>query len=175
MADAATITTHGTSLPDSHRPTGQSTRRAFLTATAALTPALAVAALPMSAARAAPGADAPILSAWQRYVAAYAMINSDAAMADDLIEESDRSDDPYRRIASEAEALIQRTTAQTPRGVEVQLWTALHTSGGLLRDDEAAILRMDARYLQQNHHNFDWNVLPLLAVIQSLRSMGDKA
>lgn len=160
MADAATITTHGASLPVLAEPSGQSTRRAFLTAAAVLAPAIALAA-PIPAAA---DVDAAIFGAWQRYVAAHAMIEKDG-----------RNADSYWGIVDEAHKLIQSTTAQTPRGIEVQVWTALHTSGAFLADDDAAVLRMDAGYLQQNHRNFDWKVLPLLAAIQSLRSMGDKA
>lgn len=136
----------------------QATRRGFIAA-AAMAPAMALAAPLVS------NPDAAILEAWAR--------RTDAHLA--MKHADDEQRDQLEALIDASDRIIHSTTARTPRGVEIQIWAALHAGEAYLDQDEAAILRMDAGYLQQNHRNFDWNVLPLLAAIQSLRSMGDKA
>lgn len=143
----------------------QATRRGFIAAAAVMAPAMALAAPLVSDPASESGSDPAILDAWARRTDAHLAMKH----ADD--EERDR----LEALIDASDRIIHSTTARTPRGVEVQLWAALHAGEAYLDQDEAAILRMDAGYLQQNHRNFDWNVLPLLAAIQSLRSMGDKA
>lgn len=143
----------------------QMTRRSFAAMGAALVPAVALGA-PLAATLSSAGdPDHAILEAWNRRAAAFAAMNDTSG---------DESDDLYAVIDA-SERIIHSTAAKTLRGVEIQIWAALHAGAAYLENDEAAILRMDAAYLQQNHRNFDWNALPLLTAIQSLRAMGAEA
>ncbi len=85
------------------------------------------------------GADAAIIDAWERRVAAYARIN--ASRVDDTDEE--RAEEGAWAIADACDRLIQSTIAETARGIEIQVWTALHNSSAYLVEDEQAILRQD--------------------------------
>lgn len=112
------------------------------------------------------GRDAAIIDAWNRRVAAHAMISGgevdgrDAALA------------PYWAIVDECDKLIHTTQATTPKGVAVQIWTALHNSSAYVRDEEQAILRMDLEYLTAHAGSFDWDARSLVAALRSLQAMG---
>lgn len=112
------------------------------------------------------GPDAAIVSAWHRRVAAHGMI------AGGELDSNDTSLAPYWTIVDECDDFIQSTVANTPVGVEVQIWTALHNSSAYVKDEEQAILRMDLDYLAAHASAFDWDAKPMIAALRSLRAMG---
>ncbi|MDF8334139.1 hypothetical protein [Novosphingobium cyanobacteriorum] len=143
-------------------------RRTFIaaTSTALLAPA-AAAGSPAGETAFATDPDAAILNAWQRRVAAYAVINSET------LGPSDKAADPHWHIVDECDKLIQSTVAKTPLGIETQIWVALHNSAAYVLDEENAILRMDLEYVAQHTDDFDWAAMPMVAALRSLRAMGD--
>ncbi|NML94725.1 hypothetical protein [Novosphingobium olei] len=107
--------------------------------------------------------DAPILEAWARRVEAHAKASA--------IDASDEAAQPYWDIITECDKLIHSTVAKTPKGVEVQVWTALHNSSAYLRDEEAAIIAMDLDYVSAHAKDFDWDAMSMIAALRSLRAM----
>lgn len=145
-------------------------RRNFLStalASAALAAPLAVSAMPATSAfvRAATGPDAEILAAWERHVAAYALINAPGT------NEDPDTPHPAWAIADAADKIIQGTLAKTPEGVEIQIWTSLHNSSAYTTPEEQAILARDIEYIEANAVEFDWQALPMIMAIRSLRAM----
>lgn len=109
--------------------------------------------------------ESAILAAWERRVAAHKMINGGELSA------SDEAAAPYWAIVDECDKLIHSTIATTPRGIEVQIWTALHNSSAYVKDEEEAILRMDLDYVSKHAADFDWDARAMIAAIRSLRAM----
>lgn len=109
--------------------------------------------------------DSAILAAWDRRVAAHNMINGRG------LDASDKSADPYWAIVDECDKLIHSTVASTARGVEVQIWTALHNSSAYVTVEEQAILNMDLAYVSDHAKAFDWDAHAMIAAIRSLRAM----
>lgn len=145
-------------------------RRTFIATGASAAMLVPLAAVAMPAAtfqQVATGPDAEILNAWQRRVAAYAVINSETLAL------GDKATDPHWRIVDECDKLIQGTVAKTPLGVETQIWVALHNSAAYVLDEENAILRMDLDYVAEHVNDFDWAAMPMVAALRSLRAMGD--
>lgn len=145
-------------------------RRKFIGSTAAaaiLVPGAAGAALSTGApAKAAVGPDGALFDAWARRVEANRMINSGTLGA------SDKAAQPYWDIITECDKLIHSTVAKTPRGIEVQIWTSLHNSSAYLLDEEAAILAMDLDYVHAHAKDSDWDAMPMIAALRSLRALG---
>ena len=145
-------------------------RRKFIGAAASaalLVPAAAVAAAPQTAvSQAVGGPDSALFDAWARRVEANRMINSGTLGA------SDKAAQPYWDIITECDKLIHSTVAKTPRGIEVQIWTSLHNSSAYLLDEEAAILAMDLDYVHAHAKDFDWDAMPMIAALRSLRALG---
>lgn len=77
-------------------------------------------------------------------------------------------------VIDAAELVIQTTTAQTPLGVEIQLWVCLCHS---LTDREAeqAARRCDLAYFLADEEQLDWSDRLVLSAIRSLRAMGGAA
>lgn len=109
--------------------------------------------------------DSAILAAWERRVAAHSMITAGEVGA------SDDAADPHWAIVDECDKLIHSTVAQTPRGIEVQIWTALHNSSAYVKVEEQAILAMDLDYVSEHVKDFDWDARAMIAAIRSLRAM----
>lgn len=109
--------------------------------------------------------DSAILAAWERRVAAYNVINRGELRG------SVCTAAPYWAIVDECDKLIHSTVAQTPRGVEVQIWTALHNSSAYVKVEEQAILAMDLDYVSEHAKDFDWDARAMIAAIRSLRAM----
>lgn len=117
--------------------------------------------------------DAEIVIAWGRRAVASAIYSSlpfsDCPGKAYTPEEAEQID-----IMDDAEKVIHDATATTPRGVEVQLWTALvHIEQD--RDTEAAINIMDLDWFLMDETRFDWSTRLILAALKSLRAMGGAA
>jgi len=120
-----------------------------------------------------PAKDAAILEAWGRRSVANAIYIrlpfSDSPNAAYTPEELAQIE-----IMDAAEMAICKATATEPRGVAVQLWTALaHIETD--REAEAAINIMDLDWFLLDDERFDWNVRLILAALKSLRAMGGAA
>lgn len=109
--------------------------------------------------------DSAILAAWERRVAAYNVINGGELRG------SVCTAAPYWAIVDECGKLIHSTVAQTARGIEIQIWTALHNSSAYNKSEEQAILSMDLDYVSKHAENFDWDTRTMVAAIRSLRAM----
>lgn len=142
----------------------QTTRRAFLGATAV---AAIAATIPASAAA---GEDAAIIEAWERRKAAYLEFNAHPLIGTgDLV--GDQEEERLWAIIDEAEAFIRQTTAKTPQGIEVQLWMALYHSVSLTHNGDSIVLRGDLPAVEQIESGLDWNARIIVAAIRSARSM----
>lgn len=75
-------------------------------------------------------------------------------------------------MIDDCDRIIHATTAKTPRGVEIQIWTGLHNSSAYHAEEENAILREDLAWIEANASAFDWDALPMIAALRSLRLMG---
>jgi hypothetical protein len=117
--------------------------------------------------------DADILAAWGRRSlahASYVMLPfSDCPSAAYTPEEREQVE-----IMDAAEIAIREAVATTPRGVSIQLWTALaHIEQD--RDTETALNIMDLDWFLIDEGRFDWNVRLIIAALKSLRAMGGVA
>ena len=117
--------------------------------------------------------DAAILAAWGRRSVASAIYSglpfTDCPNDVYTPEEREQVD-----IMDAAEEFIREARATTPRGVEVQLWTALvHIEQD--RDTEAAINIMDLDWFLMDEGRFDWSTRLILAALKSLRAIGGAA
>lgn len=115
-------------------------------------------------------ADAAIIEAWERRTAARAEL---ARLANDDSAEGNYSPAEHAQwaIIDGAELVIQSATATTPRGAEIQLWTALAHS--LVSDVESeAVEASDLDWLHANHERFDWSDKLFIAALRSLREQG---
>lgn len=115
-------------------------------------------------------ADAAILAAWGRRSVASAIYGglpfSECPNEAYTPEEAEQVG-----IMDAAEEEIRAATATTPRGVEVQLWTALaHIEQQ--READAAINIMDLDWFLIDEGAWDWNTRLILAALKSLRAMG---
>lgn len=135
--------------------------RRFFIATA---PFAAVALAAPAVAAANPSGDAVLEQAWakrQQAFEAYNAIISDGDTPEELA---------LWAIIDEAEKVIQTTVASTPRGVAIQLWTAMyHTI--VMAEEERAVTRGDFDYLDREDGNLDWDARLTLAALRSLKAM----
>ncbi|MFM9936863.1 MAG: hypothetical protein ACKVOL_11780 [Novosphingobium sp.] len=113
---------------------------------------------------AATGPDAAIHAAWPRRVAVHRTI------AEQGMDASDRSADPHWAAIDECDKFIMPTVAKTPRGVETQIWLALHNSSAYLAVEEDALLRMDLAYVEKHERQFEWAALPMVWATQGPQS-----
>ena len=127
---------------------------------------MAAVAIAAPAAAFAPG-DAAIISAWERRVAAYHTYNG-SPMNDEEAETA------FWPVIDQCDKVIHAATAATPLGVEIQIWVGLHNSAAWGSVEENAFLARDLAYMEQNEVSFDWDVLPVIAAIRSLRAMGSR-
>ena len=139
------------------------TRRDILKAA----PVAAVAIAASAAAFPPAHGDAAIIAAWERRVAAYRTYNG-SPMNDEEAETA------FWPVIDACDKVIHAATAATPLGVEIQIWVGLHNSAAWGSAEENAFLARDLAYMEQNEARFDWDVLPVIAAIRSLRAMGSR-
>jgi hypothetical protein len=156
------MVTDSTLAPSAHIPT----RRSFLAAAPVAAVALAVPAATLCAT----SGDAHIIAAWDRRVAAYRSYNSPPVPDVD----DDGADANFWPVIDQCDTVIHAATAATPLGVEIQIWVGLHNSAAWRSAEENAFLARDLAYMEQNETSFDWDVLPVIAAIRSLRAMGSR-
>jgi hypothetical protein len=117
--------------------------------------------------------DADILAAWGRRSVAnaiYGTLPFSACPGEAYTPEEKEQVD----IIDAAEELIHASTAVTPRGAAIQLWTALaHIEQ--TREAEVAINIMDLDWFLIDETRFDWPVRLILSTLKSLRAMGGAA
>jgi hypothetical protein len=77
-------------------------------------------------------------------------------------------------VIDAAEEVIRSAVAQTPAGVEIQLWTALTLFMSTRAEDEATI-RGDLETINEMDGKQDWNIRLLISALRSVRAMGGKA
>jgi len=111
--------------------------------------------------------DAAIIAAWKRRVAAYRTYNG-SPMNDEEAETA------FWPVIDQCDKVIHAATASTPLGVEIQIWVGLHNSAAWGSVEENAFLARDLAFMEQHQSTFDWNVLPVIAAIRSLRAMGSR-
>jgi hypothetical protein len=114
--------------------------------------------------------DAEILAAWERRKAAFERWQSLPFSGED----SDMSPEQEEcwEIIDSAEEVIRGAVAESPRGVEIQVWTALcHIVRGTTMEG-AALTRRDLAYFEAHDEEADYNVRMTLAALRSLRTMG---
>lgn len=117
--------------------------------------------------------DADILAAWGRRSVASA-IYSGLPFSDCPNTAYTPEEQAQVEIMDAAEEAIRAVAATTPRGVEIQLWTALvHIEQ--TQDAEAAINIMDLDWFLMDEERFDWPVRLILAALKSLRAIGGAA
>lgn len=112
--------------------------------------------------------DAAIIKAWARRQEAYACYN---ALPGDEEGEHAAAHKEQWAIIDECEEVIRAAIAQTPRGVAIQLWTAVAHEVTDRKDDEAAT-RGDLADLTTRDSEYDWTVRLALAALRSLEAMG---
>jgi hypothetical protein len=112
--------------------------------------------------------DADILAAFAKRCTAYEGVTHPAA--------STKHDDAAWNEINEVERFLELCQAQTPRGVELQLWAAL---SHLIDDHPAGV---EARSYQADLACFvgmkdalDWPARLIVSALQSLRAMGGAA
>jgi len=135
------------------------TRRALLKAAPLAVMATACPTQALSLSR----SDASIVEAWDERLAAYMRINAGA--------EGSAEREAWA-VVDACEKVIEQTSATTPQGIEIQIWTALHNSSAYTRDEEAAILRRDIEWIDARPGQFDWDATMMVAAIRSIRMMG---
>lgn len=145
------------------------TRRALLKAGPLA--AAAVAAPASCIAYAATNPDADLIAAWDRRRAAYDTYNSlpEALSSEDGM--SSPEEDGLWTIIDDADEIIRSTVAKTPRGVEIQIWSALYFVLHGLSEDDAAIHRGDLEYFASKERELNLSDRLALASIRSLRAM----
>lgn len=114
--------------------------------------------------------DAALIAAWDRRAAAFLAVRE---LPDEP--EMDRGETPEQKaqwdIIDAAEKEIRSQVATTPRGVEIQLWTAatfLFDSN----ENEAPTFRADLDHFLAKGDGLDWSERLVLAALVSLRAMG---
>lgn len=115
--------------------------------------------------------DAAILAANQRRLAAYAEMDRLAAAS---IDNRSPAEEAQWAIIDAAELVMMSSVATTPRGLEAQLWTALHN---FYQDAEpaAAANRADLDWFNAKHEDLDWSDKLFVAALRSVRAMGEAA
>lgn len=115
------------------------------------------------------GTDAVIEAAWQRRQATFAEYN---ALGDEWGQDPMHPEEARLwGIIDGAEEVIRSTVTTTPRGVAIQLWTALcHSITD--RVDDAAATRGDLAHFYEIEQGQDWNARLVLAALRSLEGMG---
>jgi hypothetical protein len=113
--------------------------------------------------------DAAIISAWERRLAAFDVLQE---LPDNPQGEGETPERAAQwAIVDAAEAEIQSAVACTPRGAELQIWTSV-TFLFDSAEDEAPCYRADFDYFAAKGDALDWTERLLLAAIRSLRAMG---
>ncbi len=117
--------------------------------------------------------DGNILAAWDRITAAHAAIAECTAAPTDGSLYSPEEQAQWR-VNDAAEVEILKAIADSPVGVEIQLWVALiHlVEGG---DAECAILRRDLGWFAERGADMNWSERLILSAVRSLRAMGGEA
>ncbi len=114
--------------------------------------------------------DAAIISAWDRRAAAFLTVrelpDEPAIGGGETPEQKAQWD-----IIDAAEAEIRNAVASTPRGAEIQLWTAA-TYIFDSADDEPPCYRGDLEYFEAQGDQRDWTDRLLIAALRSLREQG---
>lgn len=118
--------------------------------------------------------DAEILAAWEQHKAAHA-VYAKLPWGDGLPLGCYTPEEQAQWDAIDAaEAIIHRAVAQTPDGVEIQLWVSLSHSLTDRADEQAARAR-DLGYFLTEEERFDWTDRLVISAIRSLRAMGGQA
>lgn len=116
--------------------------------------------------------DAAIIAAWDRRAAAFVELGGlpdPATTGDGTAEQS-----AQWAIIDAAEAEMCNAVAMTPRGAELQLWTAatyLFDSS----EDEPPCYRADLDYFTEQADRRDWKDRLVIAALRSLRGQGGAA
>lgn len=115
-------------------------------------------------------ADAAIIEAWGRRLAAYEAFAA-ASEAEGPYTEAEQV---QWAIIDGAELVIRTVTATSPYAAELQLWCALyHTVTG--NEATTAALRADLDWFHKHDDELDWNVKMTVSALRSLRAMGREA
>lgn len=135
-------------------------RRNFI----AFAPAVAVVAAAPAVAMAAAGPDHVIEAAWKARQTAFFAYGK-------LVTNGDTPEEKalWNKIDA-AEEVIRSSVAKTPRGVSIQLWTALYHDI-ITREEEEAINAGNFEALEAQDSNLDWSARLVLAALRSLRQM----
>lgn len=113
--------------------------------------------------------DAAITAAWDRRGAAFLAAR---ALPDDPRTGGETDEQSAQwAIVDAAEGEIRAAIASTPRGAEIQLWTAA-TYIFDSADDEPPCYRGDLEYFEAQGDQRDWTDRLLIAVLRSLREQG---
>ena len=116
--------------------------------------------------------DAAILAAWDRRNLAYAAYQKLAKESGDG--DYTPSEQAQWDLIDMAELLIRSVVAKTPRGVEIQIWCALHHE--LTDSEQVKASRCgDLDWFREHDDEMDWCHKLLLTAIYSLRAMGGAA
>lgn len=114
--------------------------------------------------------DAAIISAWDRRAAAFLTVrelpDEPAIGGGETPEQKAQWD-----IIDAAEAEIRNAVACTPRGAEIQLWTAATHSFDSAEDEEPCY-RGDLDYFVDKGDALDWMERLMVSALRSLRAMG---
>lgn len=111
--------------------------------------------------------DVAIIEANERRLAAYAEMER---LAPTSIGNVSGAENEQWSIIDAAELVIMSSVATTPRGAEVQLWTALHNHYQEA-EPAAAANRADLDWFDAKHDDLDWPDKLFVATIRSLRAM----
>lgn len=143
-------------------------RRNFITGSASLAASIT---FPVAAtASAKNGADGGIIRAWERRKAAYFTMNTHPLIGTGDIA-GNLAEERLWTAIDEAEEYIRTTPAETPHGIELQLWMALYHSTNLTHGEDNIVLRGDFQAIEEIESDLDWNARIIVAAIRSTRSM----
>lgn len=154
------MTSHSTSVPGAHTPTRRNLLKVVpLTAAVLAAPACARGANP----------DAALIAAWERRVQACGALDAIPQHASPTVISAQE-----RRLCAiidAAETEIEAATALTPRGAEIQLWTAL--DHGICEDNQGRMLGWRGlQALGERPTDLDWDVRLVVAALRSLKAQG---
>lgn len=118
--------------------------------------------------------DAALIAAWERHKSAHAVYEA-LPFAEGLPMGAYTPEEQVQwDLIDAAEIEIKSTIAQTPHGIEIQLWVSLaHSLTD--REDDAAARRHDNEYFLADEGRFDWTDRLVIAAIRSLRAIGGAA
>lgn len=113
--------------------------------------------------------DKAIIEANQRRLAAYAELDR---LATSSADNRSPAEEAQWAIIDAAELVMMSSVATTPRGLEAQLWTALHNFYQDAEPAEAAN-RADLDWFNAKHEELDWTDKLFVAALRSVRAMGE--